>query len=43
MDSPETQIAVPSEGMVVWDNDDNCMKLYTTAAGWHCISQGCKE
>ena len=43
MDSPETQIQVAVEGMIVWDNDDNCMKLYTTSQGWHCISQGCKQ
>ena len=47
--SPETTIAIPVVGMMVFDTDENagagCMKIYTGAGageGWKCFStQGC--
>lgn len=47
--SPETTIAIPVVGMMVFDTDENagagCLKIYTgpgTGEGWKCFStQGC--
>ncbi|UTX48878.1 DUF4347 domain-containing protein [Chryseobacterium sp. MA9] len=37
---PETAIAQPVEGMIVYDIDDNCIKLYN-GTSWNCIQQTC--
>ena len=49
MQSPETQIPVNSanavEGMVVWDTDQHCLKMYkvdgTGNGAWSCITNQC--
>lgn len=38
--NPETAIAQPVEGMIVYDTDDNCIKLYN-GTSWNCIQQTC--
>ena len=38
--SPETAITQPVEGMIVYDTDDNCIKLYN-GTSWNCIQQTC--
>lgn len=38
--NPETAIAQPVEGMIVYDTDDNCIKLYN-GTSWNCIKQTC--
>lgn len=40
---PDANISNPVDGMLVWDTTQQCMSLYTTALGWHCIKQGCNE
>lgn len=42
--NPETNIATPVEGMVVWDTTDNCLKLYKgSEIGWSCTSNQCNQ
>lgn len=42
--NPETNIATPVEGMVIWDTTDNCLKLYKGAEiGWVCTSNQCNQ
>ena len=40
--SPETSIALPVEGMVVFDTDENagqgCLKIYRNGTGWSCLN-----
>lgn len=38
--SPENDIAVPVEGMLVYDITSNCLKLYNGIL-WNCIKQTC--
>lgn len=38
--SPETAITQPVEGMIVYDTDDSCIKLYN-GTSWNCIQQTC--
>ncbi|WP_129538379.1 hypothetical protein [Flavobacterium sp. 140616W15] len=40
--SPETAIAVPVEGMLVYDTTSNCLKLYNGII-WNCIEQTCVD
>ncbi|WP_166922181.1 hypothetical protein [Flavobacterium poyangense] len=40
--SPETKIAVPVEGMLVYDPASHCLKLYN-GSSWHCIEQSCTD
>lgn len=40
MSNPETQILNPVEGMLVYDTDDHCLKLYNGTV-WDCITQRC--
>jgi hypothetical protein len=45
MASPETSIgngADAVQGMLVYDTDDQCLKLYNGTT-WNCISQGCPD
>lgn len=37
---PETAITQPVEGMIVYDTNDNCIKLYN-GTSWNCIQQTC--
>ncbi|MDG4947018.1 Ig-like domain-containing protein, partial [Weeksellaceae bacterium KMM 9713] len=49
MESPETSIGNTVaegavEGMVVWDTDENCLKLFKgDAIGWVCTSNQCSQ
>ncbi|WP_412850784.1 DUF4347 domain-containing protein [Chryseobacterium sp. PMSZPI] len=38
--NPETAITNPVDGMIVYDTDDNCIKLYN-GTSWNCIQQTC--
>ncbi|MCC9070296.1 hypothetical protein LNQ49_01590 [Flavobacterium sp. F-65] len=38
--SPEITIAIPVEGMLVYDTISNCLKLYNGTT-WNCIEQTC--
>lgn len=38
--NPETAITQPVEGMIVYDTDDSCIKLYN-GTSWNCIQQTC--
>ncbi|AYN03802.1 hypothetical protein [Flavobacterium sp. 140616W15] len=40
--SPETAIATPVEGMLVFDTTSNCLKLYN-GISWNCIEQTCVD
>ncbi len=40
IEDPENSITNPVEGMLVFDTDDNCLKLYD-GLNWFCIQQGC--
>lgn len=40
MSNPETAITQPIDGMLVYDTDDNCIKLYN-GTSWNCIQQTC--
>mgnify|MGYP000432080861 CR=1 FL=1 len=40
MSNPETAIAQPIEGMLVYDTDDSCLKIYN-GISWKCIEQTC--
>jgi hypothetical protein len=40
--SPETTIAVPVEGMLVFDTTSNCLKLYNGII-WNCMEQTCVD
>ncbi|WP_166922178.1 hypothetical protein [Flavobacterium poyangense] len=40
VNSPETAIAVPVAGMLVYDPKSNCLKLYN-GSSWNCIQQSC--
>lgn len=40
MSNPETAIAQPIEGMIVYDTDDSCLKIYN-GTSWKCIEQTC--
>ncbi|MCE3074614.1 DUF4347 domain-containing protein [Chryseobacterium gwangjuense] len=40
LSDPETAITQPVEGMIVYDTDDNCIKLYN-GTSWNCIQQTC--
>lgn len=40
MSNPETAIAQPIEGMIVYDTDDSCIKIYN-GTSWKCIEQTC--
>jgi hypothetical protein len=40
--SPETAIAVPVEGMLVFDTTSNCLKLYNGII-WNCMEQTCVD
>ncbi|CCB68490.1 Protein of unknown function precursor; putative adhesin [Flavobacterium branchiophilum FL-15] len=42
MADPETNIANPVEGMIVWDTDNNCLKLYNGTA-WICTAKACNQ
>lgn len=42
MDSPETSIASPTAGMLVYDTSDDCLKLYNGTT-WKCIKQTCND
>lgn len=42
MASPETSITDPKEGMIVWDTNDNCLKLYNGTA-WICTAKSCNN
>ncbi|WP_449400957.1 hypothetical protein [Chryseobacterium wanjuense] len=37
---PETSISVPINGMIVYDTDDHCLKIYD-GSQWTCINQTC--
>lgn len=37
---PDNSVNSPVEGMVVWDTDDYCLKLYD-GTQWKCLKQGC--
>jgi hypothetical protein len=37
---PELSITNPVDGMMVYDTDDNCLKIYDETA-WSCINQTC--
>ncbi|MBV7440487.1 HYR domain-containing protein [Weeksellaceae bacterium TAE3-ERU29] len=39
---PETAIENPVEGMIVFDIDENCIKLYD-GTKWACVAQGCND
>jgi len=43
--SPETAITAPVPGMIVYDTDDNCIKIYVDGTdGWQCFSvQTCND
>lgn len=38
--SPETSIHEPKDGMIIFDTDDNCLKLYKNKL-WGCLDQDC--
>lgn len=40
--NPETTIAEPVEGMIVYDTDDNCFKLYDGKI-WKCLRKKCYD
>ncbi|WP_027376129.1 DUF4347 domain-containing protein [Kaistella palustris] len=40
--SPETSILNPVPGMLVYDTDDDCLKMYD-GSGWKCIKQVCND
>ncbi len=42
MAEPETAIANPVEGMLVYDTTDDCLKLYN-GTSWKCIKQTCND
>ncbi|MDO5656513.1 MAG: hypothetical protein Q4G27_10275 [Flavobacteriaceae bacterium] len=42
MADPESAVANPVEGMVVWDTNDHCLKLYDGNV-WKCLKQGCNQ
>ncbi|AZA83479.1 hypothetical protein C1637_15540 [Chryseobacterium lactis] len=35
-------IAIPVEGMLIYDTADKCFKLYN-GTGWHCITRSCND
>lgn len=37
---PETSISAPINGMIVYDTDDHCLKIYD-GSQWTCINQTC--
>lgn len=42
METPETSIANPKPGMLVYDTTDDCLKLYN-GSSWKCIKQTCND
>lgn len=38
--NPETSIHNPEDGMIIFDTDDNCLKLYKNKL-WGCLDQDC--
>lgn len=45
MDAPETAIGTGADavaGMLVWDMDDNCLKLFN-GTEWKCLKQSCNQ
>lgn len=37
------KILYPVEGMIIYDTQSNCLKMFTTDKGWNCLTKTCKN